>query len=135
MSCELMASLCCSLANGLDLRLQMSVDPSYPPMPQAHVTPQVISYASPGSVIKPKVTFRGAMITLIVGGGMFVLSLILIVMAWAIFRSQDNPGSYRATSNLEALGFFVCFLAGITFLAGLITAFIGLRGVRQREIT
>ncbi len=92
----------------------------------------MIEYASPG-LTKPRITFRGAVTTLIVGGGFLLLAIALLLIAWAIFRNYAEAPSYRANS-LELLGFFVCVLAGVSFLCGIFIAFLGLRGVRQREV-
>jgi hypothetical protein len=35
---------------------------------------------------------------------------------------------------LEVLGVFVSVLAGLSFLIGIIISFMGLRGVREREL-
>jgi hypothetical protein len=93
---------------------------------------EVIPYASP-QMAKPRITFRGAVTTLIVGGGFLVLSVSLIALAWAIFRNYAEMSSYRAGS-LEGLGIFTAVLAGFSFLVGIIIVFIGLSGVRQREL-
>jgi hypothetical protein len=95
-------------------------------------SPEVIPYASP-NMAKPRITFRGAVATLIVGGGFLILSITLLTIAWSIFKNYAETGNYRAGS-LESLGVFVCILAGISFLCGMIIVFVGLRGVRQREI-
>jgi hypothetical protein len=95
--------------------------------------PETIPYASP-EMARPRITFRGAVTTLIVGGGFLLLSLILVAIAWAIFRALGDAASYRATNALEALGIFVCVLSGLSFLCGLIIVMMGLKGVRQREL-
>ncbi len=93
---------------------------------------QVISYASP-AMAKPRITFRGAVTTLIVGGAFLLLSIALVSIAWSIFR-EDSTVPYRRGDALEALGIFVTVLAGISFVIGIVISFMGLRGVRQREL-
>ncbi|MDB5318568.1 MAG: hypothetical protein JWN40_199 [Phycisphaerales bacterium] len=93
---------------------------------------QVIAYASPG-MTKPRITFRGAVTTLIVGGAFLLLAIGLVLIAWSIFR-EFSELQYRRGDSLEILGTFVSVLAGISFFIGTIIAFIGLRGVRQREL-
>jgi hypothetical protein len=101
-------------------------------MSEPHVEPtQVISYASP-NMAKPRITFRGAVTTLIVGGAFLLLSVALVSIAWSIFR-EDSTLQFRR-GNLEALGIFVTVLAGISFVTGTVISFMGLRGVRQREL-
>ena len=96
--------------------------------------PETIPYASP-QMARPRITFRGAVTTLIVGGGFLLLSLILVAIAWAIFRALgEAQSSYRATNALEALGVFVCVLSGLSFLCGIVIVMLGLKGVRQREL-
>jgi hypothetical protein len=102
-------------------------------MEQAMEPPQVIEYAS-APAIKPRITFRGAVTTLIVGGAFLLLAIALISIAWAIFRNLAELNFNRRADSMEALGAFVCVLAGISFLFGLIVCIMGLRGVRQREI-
>ena len=94
--------------------------------------PQVIEYASTPTV-KPRITFRGAVTTLIVGGAFLLLAIGLISIAWSIFRNLAELNYNRRTDAMEALGVFVCVLAGISFIFGLIVCILGLRGVRQRE--
>lgn len=101
--------------------------------PLTEAPAEVIPYASPG-IQKPRITYRGAVTTLAVGGGLLVLSVALLTLAWSIFRDYAERGGGFAASALEALGVFVCVLAGLSFLVGLITVFVGLRGVRQREL-
>jgi hypothetical protein len=93
---------------------------------------QVIEYASP-AMVKPRITFRGAVTTLIVGGAFLLLSTAMVSIAWSIFR-EESTLQFRRGDALEALGIFVTVLAGISFLVGIIISFMGLRGVRQREI-
>jgi hypothetical protein len=93
----------------------------------------VLPYASP-NMPAPRITYRGAVTTLAVGGGLLVLAVALLTVAWAIFRDYAERGGGYAASALEALGVFVCILAGLSFLIGLITLFLGLKGVRQREL-
>ena len=93
----------------------------------------VIPYASP-PIAKARITYRGAVTTLIVGGSFLVLSVCLIALAWSIFRNYAEVNSYRAGS-LEALGIFTGVLAALSFVVGIIIVFIGLSGVRQRELT
>jgi hypothetical protein len=93
---------------------------------------QVIAYASP-AMAKPRITFRGAVTTLIVGGVFLILSLGLVSIAWSIFRDESTV-QFRRTEALESLGIFVTVLAGISFLTGIVISFMGLRGVRQREL-
>ena len=95
--------------------------------------PETIPYASP-QMARPRITFRGAVTTLIVGGGFLVLALILVAIAWAIFRALGDAQSYRATNALESLGIFVCVLSGLSFLCGIVIVMLGLKGVRQREL-
>src|SRR5437870_1982524 len=92
----------------------------------------VIPYASP-PMARPRITYRGAVTTLAVGGGFLVLSVSLIALAWAIFRNYAEVNSYR-TGSLEGLGIFTGVLAAFSFLVGIIIVFIGLAGVRQREL-
>jgi hypothetical protein len=92
----------------------------------------VIPYASP-QIAKPRITFRGAVTTLIVGGGFLVLSVSLIALAWSIFRNYAEVSSSRADA-LEGLGIFTGVLAALSFITGIIIVFIGLSGVRQREL-
>jgi hypothetical protein len=82
---------------------------------------------------RPRITFRGAVTTLIVGGAFLLLSLGLVSIAWSIFR-EDSTLQYRRGDALEALGIFVTVLAGISFVIGIVISFMGLRGVRQREL-
>jgi hypothetical protein len=102
-------------------------------MPDSTLEPaQVIAYASP-DMVKPRITFRGAVTTLIVGGAFLLLSIALVSIAWSVFR-EESTLQFRRGDALEALGIFVTVLAGISFLVGIIISFMGLRGVRQREI-
>lgn len=95
--------------------------------------PPVIPYAS-SQLGKPRVTFRGGLVTLIAGGALLLISMAFIFVAWSILEATVKPvHTYVNTSSLEAMGVFVCVLAGITFIAGIIVFFIGLRGVRERE--
>ena len=93
----------------------------------------VIPYASP-PMARPRITYRGAVTTLIVGGAFLLLSVSLIALSWSIFRNYAEMTSYRSGS-LEGLGIFTASLAGFSFLVGIIIVFMGLRGVRQRELT
>src|SRR5258706_3785717 len=93
---------------------------------------QVISYASP-AMAKPRITFRGAVTTLIVGGAFLLLSIALVSIAWSIFR-EDSTVPYRRGDALEALGILVTGLAGASLVIGIVISFMGLRGVRQREL-
>jgi hypothetical protein len=103
-------------------------------MSEPNVQPtQVISYASP-NMAKPRITYRGAVTTLIVGGSFFLLSIALVSIAWAMFREISGM-QYRRDDSLEVLGVFVSVLAGISFLIGIIISFMGLRGVRERELS
>jgi len=95
--------------------------------------PEPIPYASP-PMARPRVTFRGAVTTLIVGGAFLLLSLALVGFAWAIFHSLGDSTSYRVANSLEPLGIFVCVLSGISFLCGIVIVILGLKGVRQREL-
>jgi hypothetical protein len=94
----------------------------------------VIPYASP-PIAKARITYRGAVTTLIVGGAFLVLSVGLIALAWSIFRNyaEMSTTSYRAGS-LEGLGIFTGVLAAFSFTVGVVIVFMGLRGVRQREL-
>jgi len=94
-------------------------------------TPGVLSYASP-NMAKPRISFRGAVTQLIVGGALFLLTIIFVAMAWSIFRHEAELTFRR--SSLDPLGCFVCVLAGLSFLMGMIILLMGLRGVRQREM-
>lgn len=93
---------------------------------------EVIPYASP-PMARPRITYRGAVTTLVVGGAFLLLSVSLIAIAWSIFRNYAEMSSYRAGS-LEGLGIFAAALAGFSFAVGIIIVFIGLAGVRQREL-
>jgi len=93
---------------------------------------QVIEYAS-AAMVKPRITFRGAVTTLIVGGSFLLLSMAMVSIAWSIFR-EESTLQFRRGDALEALCVFVTVLAGISFVVGIIISFMGLRGVRQREI-
>ncbi|HSI35932.1 MAG: hypothetical protein ACAI43_22490 [Phycisphaerae bacterium] len=104
----------------------LNVDAPPPPLPAA----QVISYASP-SMVKPRITFRGAVATLVVGGGFLVLTIVFVMVAAALFRQYEERRNFR--SALEPLGVFVAVLAGVSFILGVIVVFMGLKGVRQRE--
>jgi hypothetical protein len=95
--------------------------------------PQVIEYAS-SRPIKPRITFRGAVTTLIVGGAFLLLAIAMIYIAWSIFHNVAELNFGRRADSMEALGVLVCVLAGVSFLFGLIVCIMGLRGVRQREI-
>jgi hypothetical protein len=93
---------------------------------------EVIPYASP-PIAKARITYRGAVTTLIVGGAFLLLSVSLIALAWSIFRNYAELNAYRAGS-LEGLGIFTGVLAAFSFIVGIIIVFIGLSGVRQREL-
>ena len=110
-----------------------SVQPIDDPERAASAEPGgVIPYASP-PIAKARITYRGAVTTLIVGGSFLVLSVGLISLAWSIFRNYAEMSSYRAGS-LEGLGIFTGVLAGFSFIAGIVIVLIGLSGVRQREL-
>jgi hypothetical protein len=95
--------------------------------------PEPIPYASP-NMATPRITFRGAITTLIVGGAFLLLALALVAIAWSIFRSLGDSPSYRVANTLEPLGIFVCVLSGLSFLCGIVIVILGLKGVRQREL-
>ena len=93
---------------------------------------EVIPYASP-PMARPRITYRGAVTTLVVGGAFLVFSVSLIALAWSIFRNYAEVSSSRA-DMLEGLGIFTGVLAGFSFIAGIVIVLIGLSGVRQREL-
>ena len=114
----------------------MSHAPTMNPAPTTAVPTvpaDVLAYASPGTT-GPRITYRGAVTTLAVGGGLLALAIALLTIAWSIFRDYAERGATSSSSPLEILGIFVCLLAGLTFIIGLITVFVGLRNVRQREL-
>jgi hypothetical protein len=94
--------------------------------------PEVIAYASPGTA-KPRITYRGAVTTLVVGAAFLLLAVGLLSIAWSIFREYSEVLPRRGDS-LEVLGTVVTVLAGISFFIGIVISFLGLRGVRQREL-
>jgi hypothetical protein len=103
-------------------------------MSEPNVEPaQVISYASP-AMAKPRITYRGAVTTLVVGGAFLLLSIALISIAWSMFR-ESSTVQYRRGDSLEILGVFVSVLSAVSFLIGIIISFMGLRGVRERELS
>ena len=103
-------------------------------MSEPNVEPtQVISYASP-NMAKPRITYRGAVTTLVVGAAFLLLSIALISIAWSMFR-EDSTLQFRRGDSLEILGVFVSVLAAVSFLIGIIISFMGLRGVRERELS
>jgi hypothetical protein len=91
----------------------------------------VIPYASPPSA-RVRITFRGAVTTLVVGGAFLLLSVALLYIAWSIFGNYAQVNAYRGDALL-GLGIFVCVLAGFSFITGTIIVFIGIAGVRGRE--
>ena len=100
-------------------------------------TPEVISYAS-SPTAKTRISFRGAVATLMTGIVLLTLSVALIALAWSIMKDHAQlsaaTGFGRRSDNLEGLGILVCVLAALSFLAGMIVLIMGLRGVRQREL-
>ena len=103
-------------------------------LPSQSPTPtDVLPYASP-NMPGPRITYRGAVTTLAVGGGLLVLAVALLTLAWSIFSDYAERGRSSSTDFLAGLGVFVCILAGLSFLIGLTTVFVGLKGVRQREL-
>jgi hypothetical protein len=109
----------------------MSSAPTLSPAP-TDSPPDIIPYASPPTA-RSRITFRGAVTTLVVGAVFLLLSVALLYIAWSIFGNYAQVNAYRGDALL-GLGVFVCCLAGLSFLVGLITVFVGLRGVRQREL-
>lgn len=105
-----------------------------PPAPPTPPAPDVIPYASPPA-LRSRVTFRGAVATLIVGGGLLLLTVVLVLIAWSVFRNYTEVrGRGGGSDVLEVLGVFVCVLAGLSFVAGIVVTLMGLSGVRQREL-
>jgi hypothetical protein len=108
----------------------MSSAPTAAP-PLTDSPPDVIPYASPPTA-RSRITYRGAVTTLIVGGAFLLLSVALLYIAWSIFGNYAQVSSYRSEA-LFGLGIFVCVLAGFSFITGTIIVFIGIAGVRNRE--
>ena len=93
--------------------------------------PEVIPYASPPTA-RARITFRGAVTTLVVGAVFLLLSVALLYIAWSIFGNYAQVNAYRGDALL-GLGIFTCVLAGFSFITGTVIVFIGIAGVRSRE--
>ena len=105
---------------------------SAPALPDAPA--DVIPYASPPTA-RSRITYRGAVTTLVVGGAFLLLAVALLYIAWSIFGNyaQVSTASPYSSGALEGLGIFVSVLAGFSFITGTVIVFIGIAGVRSRE--
>ena len=111
----------------------MSHAPTATPAGHLQSPTEVLPYASPQTT-KPRLTYRGAVTTLVVAGVLLALAVALLTLAWSIFRDLAERGRGSTSDLLAGLGVFVAILAGLSFLVGLTTLFIGLRDARHREL-